>query len=285
MGSNSVTRATRAVATARSNNTLMINPKSIQQGQKGDFFIESNALLKVPEDLTKNKMTVTEYQFDDISDAPFEVGVIVDESNQKIPLKYVSVIERNVEENTTDYFTSEHPNKLTIHDNAFKAMKNNTFIHNHPEGYSSFSPNDLLLLAANPKELQIRHPTKTSGFVREIAKSKINIPQNIQNKDLQSIFNIASEISRDLPQNAYKLSERIYRTNDNWGDKMNQQLKPTSQKNFTAKTRELMRIATYYIWELNKSLSTPSLIYLAQLATNRFYAQKYGYNHELFEVK
>lgn len=285
MGSNSVTRATRAVATARSNNILMINPKSIQQSKKGDFFIESNALLKVPEDLTKNKMTVTEYQFDDISDAPFEVGVIVDESNQKIPLKYVSVIERNVEENTTDYFTSEHPNKLTIHDNAFKAMKNNTFIHNHPEGYSSFSPNDLLLLAANPKELQIRHPTKTSGFVREIAKSKINIPQNIQNKDLQSIFNIASEISRDLPQNAYKLSERIYRTNDNWGDKMNQQLKPTSQKNFTAKTRELMRIATYYIWELNKSLSTPSLIYLAQLATNKFYAQKYGYNHELFEVK
>lgn len=335
MGSNSVTRKTRSVVIVRSTtpsefkNSLYVWPGIVayEDGKSltaNSMPIPRNGIAKIPFNLTDVVIQKIKNEFTDIADAPYEIATIINEKGKNIPIEYESANDSKIK---TNYISSEEPYQVHFHKNAINKMKNNILIHNHPGGFSSFSPADLTITQFQPKELQIRHPTNAISRLREINSDefpykRINLTlpnmlpygqypskdlssdkktidaKQIMSELLDSTNTVLSTLPRSPRNNAYivypkKIGERIYPNKDGWNQlnkhikTVNEYYKKKFKKNdgFSNQSNDLIDSLTLILKYNNPSVSPEAIHYLSTLSYNKFMAKKFGYNHEIFEVK
>jgi len=280
MGSNSVTRNTRRVITAQSvpfsreKNTLPPNALVNKIPINSDLWSIPEVLVTLP-----NRQN---YSFDDISESPVEIGIVYDKNGNIVTNNYYFLIDGDYVYQDVKYFTNNNTDSLAIHRPVTKNIRNNILVHNHPNP-SSFSGGDLTVLKANPLEMHIRHPSSTNKVFRELANTKLIIPSS-NSPEVDNILKIAKTETQNIPKNYEKIGERIYRSaNNKWGNNLIRT--DIKNKDFVDNMHGKIYAISSILQMSNRSASSDAIHYLATLAVNKYYANKYGYNHEIFEVK
>jgi hypothetical protein len=183
--------------------------------------------------------------------------------------------------NGLDYTVSVPPSILV-------KMKDNTWTHNHPSGWSSFSLGDLSLTAAvNSAGAEIRHPKKYWNNIEELVNNKKEILSVIRNLEKNPLIPISQDIKntfKHMEQELIKMEFDVKRPTvveqmlrkGKWNNDL---INITSSENQRKHNLDLLESYYYLSNNVNKNVGHDAISLLISLGATKNYADKYDFNH------
>jgi hypothetical protein len=169
-------------------------------------------------------------------------------------------------------------------------MKDNIWTHNHPNGWSSFSPADFSISAQTSAEgAEIRHSKDYLKNIQQLVNDKQELTpvikkirqylHQINDTDLENTFkHMEQELGKmTIDSSKQMVVEQISR-NGKWHEELNDFAKPDVKEKIYKKQYQAFRLL---LNNFGTKALDPQISLLITLGTTKNFAEKYNFNHAI----